>query len=136
MIAYVMGSVLLYPAHDGYIIPEVYCMKQKYVPLNKRSKKKQKEYHEMQRRGWGEFSPVTRKTVNQKTYNRKKPERWHEHEPSSGFLFFGNFMPALPLFLRLPLSFALLTRNEPAVHHGYMPMCQKCLLSLHTQPEY
>ena len=62
-------------------------MKQKYVPLDKRTKKQQKQYNDMQRRGWGEFSPVTRKTANAKVYNRKKPERWHEYEPGSGFCF-------------------------------------------------
>jgi len=62
-------------------------MKQKYVPLDKRSKKKQKEYNDMQRRGWGEFSPITRKTTNEKIYNRKKSERWHEYGPCSDFLF-------------------------------------------------
>ncbi|MCL2528599.1 MAG: hypothetical protein FWE42_09310 [Defluviitaleaceae bacterium] len=67
-------------------------MKQKYVPLDKRSKKKQKEYHEMQRRSWGEFSPLTRKTANLKAYNRKKSERWQEYQPRSDFLFC-NYMP-------------------------------------------
>ena len=61
-------------------------MKQQYVPLNKRSKKQQKEFHDRQRKNWGELSPITRKTANQKLYNRKKPERWYEHEPRSGFL--------------------------------------------------
>ena len=60
-------------------------MKQKYVPLEKRSKRKQKEFHDMQRRSWGELNPITRKTANQKVYNRKKSERWHEYEPSVGF---------------------------------------------------
>ena len=61
-------------------------MKQQYVPLEKRSKKKQKEFHDMQRRDWGEFSPITRKTTNNKVYNRKKSERWHEYGPLSDFL--------------------------------------------------
>jgi len=63
-------------------------MKPKYIPLEKRSKQEQKEYHARQRRGWGEISPVTRKTVNKKAYNRKKSiksERWSRHEPSFGF---------------------------------------------------
>ena len=58
---------------------------QQYVPLDKRSKKKQKEYHNKQRKSWGEFSPITRKTDNQKIYSRKKPERWHGYEPLGGF---------------------------------------------------
>ena len=68
-------------------------MKEKYVPLEKRSKRKQKEFHEIQRRGWGELSPITRKTANIKVYNRKKSERWHEYEPSVGFFcVIGKFM--------------------------------------------
>ena len=61
-------------------------MKQKYVPLDKRSKKKQKEYNDMQRKSWGYFSPITRKTDNAKIYNRKKSEPWHEYPPGSDFL--------------------------------------------------
>ena len=61
-------------------------MKQKYVPPDKRSKKKQKEYNDMQRKSWGCFSPITRKTGNAKIYNRKKSEPWHEYPPGSDFL--------------------------------------------------
>jgi len=56
-------------------------MKQKYVPLEKRSKQQQKEFHTKQRRNWGDISPITRKTVNKKVYNRKKSEGWREYEP-------------------------------------------------------
>jgi len=61
-------------------------MKQKYVPLEKRTKKMQKQFHDKQRNTWGELNPLTRKTANQKIYNRKKSERWHEYEPGSDFL--------------------------------------------------
>ena len=60
-------------------------MKQKYVSLDKRSKRKQKEFHAMQRKSWGEINPFTRKTASDKVYNRKKSERWYEHEPTFGF---------------------------------------------------
>ncbi|MCL2526978.1 MAG: hypothetical protein FWE42_01070 [Defluviitaleaceae bacterium] len=60
-------------------------MKQKYVPLDKRSKQQQKEYYKVQRRSWGDISPVTKKTTNQKVYNRKKSEQWREYEPPFGF---------------------------------------------------
>jgi len=63
-------------------------MKQKYIPLDKRSKQEQREYHARQRKNWGELSPVTRKTANKKAYNRKKSERWHQHEPSFGFFIY------------------------------------------------
>ena len=62
-------------------------MKQKYVPLEKRSKKQQKEFHSMQRKDWGNTNPVTKKLPNAKAYNRKKARRWeHTYEPLSGFL--------------------------------------------------
>ena len=44
----------------------------KYVSLDKRSKKAQREYHAKQRRTWGELNPVTRSVPSGKTYNRKK----------------------------------------------------------------
>ncbi len=43
-----------------------------FVPLDKRSKKAQKEYHSKQRRTWGEIKPVTRSISSEKVYNRKK----------------------------------------------------------------
>lgn len=58
-------------------------MKQKYIPLEKRSKKQQKEFHSMQRKSWGNVNPVTRIVPNKKAYNRKKARQWRE--PLSGF---------------------------------------------------
>jgi len=64
-------------------------MKQKYVPLDKRSKREQKEYNAIQRRDWGSISPVTKKVENGKAYNRKKSKRmWGDHEQRLDFLFF------------------------------------------------
>jgi len=47
-------------------------MKQRYVPLDKQSKRKQKEHHAKQRGDWGSINPITRKIENGKAYNRKK----------------------------------------------------------------
>ena len=47
----------------------------KYVSLEKRSKKAQREYHAKQRRTWGELNPVTRSVPSGKTYNRKKEKQ-------------------------------------------------------------
>lgn len=44
----------------------------KFVPLNKMSKKKIKEYYKKQRKDWGGLSPVTRTPDNPKAYNRAK----------------------------------------------------------------
>jgi len=64
-------------------------MNTKYIPLDKRSKAKQKEYHTMQRKTWGEINPITRKTENKKLYNRKKlntKSEWRRpSDPTIGF---------------------------------------------------
>ena len=60
-------------------------MKQKYVPLEKRQKKQQREFYQQQRSGWGNLNPVTKKVPNKKAYDRKKARQWREHEPVSGF---------------------------------------------------
>jgi len=60
-------------------------MKQKYIPLEKRSKAQQRNFFSKQRKDWGEISPVTQKTQNKKIYNRKKSERWRQNDPSIGF---------------------------------------------------
>ena len=44
----------------------------KFVPIGKQSKKKQKAYNAGQRKTWGEFNPVTRTVPSGKAYNRKK----------------------------------------------------------------
>jgi len=63
-------------------------MKPKFVPLEKQSKRKQKEKHAEQRKTWGSFSPITRKTENGKAYNRKKSKQWlHDYKPGLDFLF-------------------------------------------------
>ncbi len=57
----------------------------KYVSLDKRSKKAQKEYHSKQRRTWGDVNPVTRSVPSGKTYNRKKEKQRTGREFSDGF---------------------------------------------------
>ena len=57
----------------------------KYVSLDKRSKKAQREYHAKQRRTWGELNPVTRSVPNGKAYNRKKEKQRTGREFSNGF---------------------------------------------------
>ena len=57
----------------------------KYVSLDKRSKKAQREYHAKQRRTWGELNPVTRSVPSGKAYNRKKEKQRTGREFSNGF---------------------------------------------------
>lgn len=45
---------------------------QKFVPLEKQSKKAQAEHHKKQRNTWGAMNPATRVVPNSKTYNRKR----------------------------------------------------------------
>ena len=44
----------------------------KVIPLEKMSKKKQKEYHAKQRGSWYGLSPVTRIVPSGKTYDRNR----------------------------------------------------------------
>ncbi len=44
----------------------------RFVPIGKQSKKKQREFNAKQRKTWGEMSPVTRTVPSGKAYNRKK----------------------------------------------------------------
>ena len=70
----------------------------KYVSLDKRSKKAQREYHAKQRRTWGELNPVTRSVPSGKTYNRKKEKQRIGEEFRNGFdadLFFRKFLTLL-----------------------------------------
>ena len=45
------------------------------VPLNKRSKKAQKEYHAKQRSSWYGLNPITRTVPSGKVYDRNRVKR-------------------------------------------------------------
>ena len=47
----------------------------KYVSIDKRSKKAQKEYYSKKRLTWREFNPVTRSVPSGKNYNREKDKQ-------------------------------------------------------------
>lgn len=75
----------------------------KYVSLDKRGKKAQREYHAKQRRTWGEFNPVTRSVSSGKTYNRKKEKQRNSKEFRNGFdaeHFLQNYIFCLTMTLR------------------------------------
>ena len=44
----------------------------KMIPLNKQSKKAQRNYHAKQRGSWNGLSPLTRVVPSKKVYDRKK----------------------------------------------------------------
>lgn len=50
-----------------------------FIPLEKMSKKAQREYYKKQRKDWGEISPVTRCPQNPKAYNRAKSKRDYDN---------------------------------------------------------
>ena len=75
----------------------------KYVSLDKRSKKAQREYHAKQRRTWGELNPVTRSVPSGKTYNRKKEKQRIGEEFRNGFdadLFWSFFCKIMVFFCK------------------------------------
>lgn len=57
----------------------------RYVSLDKRSKKAQREYHVRLRRTWGALNPVTRSAPSRIVYNRKKEKQRTGREFSNGF---------------------------------------------------
>ena len=60
-------------------------MKKPFIPLEKQTKRKQREFFAARRGDWGGINPVTRKPPNPKAYNRKKSGQWYQGEPQSGF---------------------------------------------------
>ena len=62
-------------------------MKEKYTPLEKRSKREQKAYHASRRGSWSEVNPVTRKPPNPKAYIRKKSGQRYDYEPPPGYFY-------------------------------------------------
>jgi hypothetical protein len=61
---------------------------EKYVPLEKRSKKEQRAWHAARRGSWNGVKPVTRIVPNKKHYDRKKQRR--ELPPDAVSVFFGQ----------------------------------------------
>lgn len=55
------------------------------IPYEKLSKRKQKEMDQKRRKGWGDISPVTRKSENPKAYNRQKARRWEQNSDAGPF---------------------------------------------------
>jgi len=63
---------------------------EKYVPYEKLSKKKQREFNKAKRNTWGSMNPVTRKPDNSKAYNRRKAQSWKLDSSSAPFVCFMN----------------------------------------------
>ena len=63
---------------------------EKFIPFEKLSKKKQREFTVQKRGTWGGMNPVTRKPENPKAYNRKKARKWSEDSMTVSSVFFGH----------------------------------------------
>ena len=48
----------------------------KFVPYEKLSKKEKRKMNRAKRQTWGQINPVTRKSANNKAYNRSKSQDW------------------------------------------------------------
>ncbi len=59
---------------------------EKYIPIEKRSKKEKQALAKARRGTWGALNPVTRKPANPKAYKRKK-SRHEEDSSMTGFVF-------------------------------------------------
>ncbi len=60
---------------------------EKYIPIEKRSKKEKQALAKARRGTWGALNPVTRKPANPKAYNRNK-SRHEEEFFNDGICFF------------------------------------------------
>ncbi|WRS28551.1 hypothetical protein U6B65_05305 [Oscillospiraceae bacterium MB08-C2-2] len=58
---------------------------EKFVPLEKLSKKQKRALHAERRKTWGELNPVSRKAENPRAYKREKAQKWRDE---SSFLRF------------------------------------------------
>ncbi len=58
----------------------------KFTPYDKLSKKKQREINRQKRNTWNGLNPVTRKSKNEKAYNRKKVLKWSDDSFQDLFL--------------------------------------------------
>jgi len=74
----------------------------KYIPLNKKSKKEQKKFHAAQRRSWNGLNPVTRTVPNGKGYNRNRVK----DEARKNSRDFRNEEPAVFYLVSIPAFFA------------------------------
>ena len=83
----------------------------RFVPLNKKSKKEQKKYHAGKRLSW-EINPVTRTVPNGRGYDRKKMKQADIKNSRN----FNTERPAV-FYIRAVLCFA---NSVPVTDHAYM----------------
>jgi hypothetical protein len=59
---------------------------QPFLPREKMSKRERRELDASRRTTWDNVNPITRKTENKKTYNRKKSPRWYNDDSTGIFV--------------------------------------------------
>ena len=76
---------------------------QRYVPLEKRSKKEQRKVHAARRASWNGVDPVTRTVPNKKAYDRdrrkqndRKQSRMFRDENACSFSVLSGLFPFSP----------------------------------------
>ncbi len=51
---------------------------ERYIPVDKMSKKQKKAYYAARRGSWSGVNPVSRAVPSKKIYNRKQAKHWRE----------------------------------------------------------
>lgn len=51
----------------------------KWISYDKLSKKEKRKRDQAKRQTWGVLSPVTRKPINSRVYNRRKAQAWRKY---------------------------------------------------------
>lgn len=62
----------------------------KVIPLNKRSKTAQREYHSLRRTDWGNVNPASRIEKDKCKYDRRRVKAQLRRESSKEDFFFAN----------------------------------------------
>lgn len=53
---------------------------ERYIPVDKLSKKQKKAYYAAKRGSWNGVNPVSRQVPSKKIYNRKQAKHWREED--------------------------------------------------------
>ena len=62
---------------------------ERYIPVDKLSKKQKKAYYAAKRGSWNGVNPVSRQVPSKKIYNRKQAKHWRD-EDALPVLFYNN----------------------------------------------
>ena len=60
---------------------------ERYIPVDKLSKKQKKAYYAAKRGSWNGVNPVSRQVPSKKIYNRKQAKHWREEDALPVFIF-------------------------------------------------